>query len=127
MMDIWWIVGGAFVVVLVCILLFRLHAFLTLLLAGFLVGGLTGTDALSDYGAKQVSKGEWTTQQAESVWRPRAFLWPLDAQYLVYSAPRRTQPASDRPTPLWRGAIQQALPQGRFRPRSLPLSSDGDP
>lgn len=66
-MDIWWIVGGAFVVVLVCILLFRLHAFLTLLLAGFLVGGLTGTDALSDYGAKQVSKGEWTTQQAEQL------------------------------------------------------------
>ena len=66
-MDIWWIVAGAFVAVLVCILLFRLHAFLTLLLAGFLVAGLTGTDALQDYGEKQVAKGEWTTQQADKL------------------------------------------------------------
>ena len=43
MIDIWWIVALSVAVVLVSILVFKMHAFLTLLLAGLIVGGLTGS------------------------------------------------------------------------------------
>jgi len=48
-MSIWWLVVLAVLVVLVSILVFRLHAFLTLLLAGLLVAVLTSGASLRQY------------------------------------------------------------------------------
>ncbi|NND98043.1 MAG: gluconate permease [Pirellulaceae bacterium] len=74
-MDVWWIVGLSVVIVLVSILIFRLHAFLTLLLAGLLVAGMTSTSALSDYAHVQVDSGKMTSVEA--------------AQFVDSSAPTR--------------------------------------
>lgn len=63
-MNIWLIVGLAVVVVLVSILVFRMHAFLTLLLAGLLVGGLTSQEALRGYADSEVAANKWTPQAA---------------------------------------------------------------
>lgn len=66
MIDIWWIVALSVAVVLVCILVFKMHAFLTLLLASLLVAGLTGTETLQQFGDLEVAKEKWTPKAAES-------------------------------------------------------------
>ncbi|WP_372896729.1 GntP family permease [Stieleria sp.] len=65
-MSIWLIVALAVVVVLVSILVFRLHAFLTLLLAGLLVAGLTTPESLQQYADAEVAAKEWTPEAAVS-------------------------------------------------------------
>ena len=65
-MDVWWIVALSVLVVLGAILLFRLHAFLTLLLAGLLVSALTGETALQNYADGQVQSQKMTQKQADS-------------------------------------------------------------
>ncbi len=52
--------------VLVCILVFKLHAFLTLLIAGLLVAVLTAKPALIEYAASEVESGMWTEKVASS-------------------------------------------------------------
>ncbi|MGB7346973.1 MAG: GntP family permease [Pirellulaceae bacterium] len=64
-MDVWWIVALSIVLVLVAILAFRLHAFLTLMLAGLLVAILTGPAALSQYAADQVDRDKMSLSQAD--------------------------------------------------------------
>jgi GntP family gluconate:H+ symporter len=64
-MDVWWIVGIAVMVVLVSILVIRLHAFLTLLLAGLLVAALTGSATLDQYASDQVQRDKMSTAQAD--------------------------------------------------------------
>ncbi|MEO1526514.1 MAG: GntP family permease [Planctomycetota bacterium] len=64
-MSIWWIVAIAVVTVLTSILIFRLHAFLTLLLAGVLAAALTGATALEQHAAAQVRTGKWTQKAAD--------------------------------------------------------------
>ena len=64
-MDVWWIVGIAVMVVLVSILVFRLHAFLTLLLAGLLVAALTGSATLNQYASDQVQRDKMSLAQAD--------------------------------------------------------------
>lgn len=66
MIDIWWIVALSVAVVLICILVLKMHAFLTLLLAGLIVGGLTGTEALEQFAQAEVEKETWTEARAES-------------------------------------------------------------
>lgn len=66
MIDIWWIVALSVAVVLICILVFKMHAFLTLLLASLLVAGLTGTQSLQNFGDLQVVDQKWTPKAAES-------------------------------------------------------------
>ncbi len=63
-LEIWWLVALSVAVVLVCILAFRLHAFLTLLLAGLIVAALTSDTALVDYAGEQVAKSAWTEKAA---------------------------------------------------------------
>ena len=53
-MNVWWLVGLSVGVVLTAILVLRLHAFLTLLLAGLLVAVLTTDTAIDRYAAAQV-------------------------------------------------------------------------
>jgi GntP family gluconate:H+ symporter len=65
-MSIWWVVGLSVVVVLVSILALRLHAFLTLLLAGFLVATLTGDQALRSYAQRRVADDAMSPRAAES-------------------------------------------------------------
>ncbi|QDV44582.1 Inner membrane permease YgbN [Stieleria neptunia] len=65
-MSIWLIVALAVVVVLVSILVFRLHAFLTLLLAGLLVAGLTAPESLQQYADAEVAAKAWTPEAAVS-------------------------------------------------------------
>ena len=55
-MNIWLLVVAAVLVVLTSILLFRLHAFLTLLLAGLLVSALMGDKAVERYADQQFEK-----------------------------------------------------------------------
>lgn len=66
--SIWWIVAIAIVVVLVSILWLRLHAFLALAMAGFMVAVLTPASAIQDYADNQMekSKGAWTEKEAAS-------------------------------------------------------------
>lgn len=64
-MDIWWIVILSVVVVLTAILVFRLHAFLTLLLAGLLVAVLTDSNALENYAADQAKDGKMSVAAAK--------------------------------------------------------------
>jgi GntP family gluconate:H+ symporter len=64
-MNIWWIVILSVIVVLGAILVCRLHAFLTLLLAGLLVAALSSTDALRDYAQDQVADGKMAAKAAE--------------------------------------------------------------
>ncbi|MEM6473784.1 MAG: GntP family permease [Planctomycetota bacterium] len=65
-MTIWWLVVMSVLVVLIGILLFRLHAFLTLLVAGLLVATFTGTDALRRHADRQVASAQWTDARAAS-------------------------------------------------------------
>lgn len=78
-MNIWILVISAVIVVLVCILVFRLHAFLTLLLAGLLVAALMGDAAVKRYTQQQVQQHKMTEAQATS----------LTAQPAIISAPKR--------------------------------------
>ena len=64
-MDIWWIVALSFAIVLGAILIFRMHAFLTLLLAGVLVASLASDENLRDYARKDASKQHLSGEVAE--------------------------------------------------------------
>ncbi|GAA5506073.1 hypothetical protein Rcae01_01523 [Novipirellula caenicola] len=64
--DVWWVVAFSVVVVLVAILVFRLHAFLTLLLAGLLVASLSSHASLDRYAQTQLASGKMTAKAAES-------------------------------------------------------------
>jgi len=66
-MNIWILVLMAVAVVLVSILVFRLHAFLTLLLAGLLVAALTGNQAVKTYTDGEVAKQKMTAAEAEKL------------------------------------------------------------
>tara|TARA_R110002049_G_scaffold309268_1_gene519623 strand:+ start:165636 stop:167150 length:1515 start_codon:yes stop_codon:yes gene_type:complete len=55
-MGIWWIVCLSFAIVLGSILIFRLHAFLTLLLAGMLVASLAGDTELRRHAQQEAAK-----------------------------------------------------------------------
>lgn len=66
-------------VVLVCILVFRLHAFLTLLLAGLLVAAFAGDAAVKQYTEKEVAKDKMTLPEAQK----------LQSQPALVSAPAR--------------------------------------
>jgi len=66
-MSIWILVLLAVAVVLVSILVFRLHAFLTLLLAGLLVAALTGNQAVKTYTDGEVAKQKMTAAEAEKL------------------------------------------------------------
>lgn len=66
-MNIWLIVSLAVGVVLGCILILRLHAFLTLLLAGLLVAALGGTQSLKRYTDFQLQNEKMTVEQAEKL------------------------------------------------------------
>lgn len=64
--DVWWVVAISVVVVLVAILVFRLHAFLTLLLAGLLVASLSSHANLDRYAQSQLASGKMTAKAAAS-------------------------------------------------------------
>ena len=66
-MNIWLIVLLAVAVVLCSILIFRLHAFLTLLLAGLLVAALTGDKAVTQYTNLEVADGKMTNSEAGKI------------------------------------------------------------
>ena len=55
----------AIAIVLGGILVFRLHAFVALLLAALTVALLTPRETLSDYADQQVAKGDWTEKAAD--------------------------------------------------------------
>ncbi|MDE0866676.1 MAG: SLC13 family permease [Rubripirellula sp.] len=78
-MNIWLIVLLAVAVVLCSILIFRLHAFLTLLLAGLLVAALTGDKAVTQYTNLEVAAGKMTDSEAGK----------LQSQPSLISAPSR--------------------------------------
>lgn len=78
-MNVWLLVLLAVAVVLSCILIFRLHAFLTLMLAGLLVAALMGDQAVERYTETQVAKNEMTAKQAAS----------LQEQSAIVTAPAR--------------------------------------
>lgn len=59
------ILGLAVFFVLFTILVLRMHAFVALILAAFLVALLTPTSRLEVYAAKQVKNGDWSEQQAK--------------------------------------------------------------
>lgn len=63
-MNIWILVCLAVTVVLLSILVFRLHAFLTLLLAGLLVAALAGNEAVTNYSKQEVTQGKMTKSEA---------------------------------------------------------------
>ena len=66
-MTTWWIVLAAVAVVVVGILVLRLHAFLTLLAAGFLVAVFSsGGEMKSRYAADQLAGGRWSADQADA-------------------------------------------------------------
>jgi GntP family gluconate:H+ symporter len=66
-MNVWLLVTLSIAVVLGCILLLRLHAFLTLLLAGLMVAALGGSDAVQRYTSFQVNKGEMSLEEAKKL------------------------------------------------------------
>ena len=66
-MNIWWLVFLAVVVVLTAILVFRLHAFLTLLLAGLLVAALTSGEQLRSYTDAQIENGKMSADAADKL------------------------------------------------------------
>ncbi|TWU02382.1 GntP family permease [Stieleria varia] len=65
--GIWWIVALSVAVVLVSILVFRLHAFLTLLLAGLLVAWLSSPTALGEYAQAEFQKGNLSQKQVDAL------------------------------------------------------------
>ncbi|WP_146534975.1 GntP family permease [Rubripirellula reticaptiva] len=66
-MNIWIIVSSAVAVVLVSILVFRLHAFLTLLLAGMLVAVLATGEPITRFTEFQVSGGQMSSVDASAI------------------------------------------------------------
>ncbi|MBL6723470.1 MAG: GntP family permease [Rubripirellula sp.] len=78
-MNIWLLVISAVIVVLTCILVFRLHAFLTLLLAGLLVSALMGDEAVQRYTELQVNAKKMTPEAAAT----------LNSEPAIVSAPSR--------------------------------------
>jgi GntP family gluconate:H+ symporter len=78
-MNIWILVLLAVAVVLISILVFRLHAFLTLLLAGLLVAALTSDQAVEKYTNGEVSSGKMTASAAQK----------LQSQSALITAPAR--------------------------------------
>ena len=78
-MNIWILVLLAVAVVLLSILVFRLHAFLTLLLAGLLVAALAGDKAVTNYTNQEVTKGKITSAEADKI----------QSQSALVSAPSR--------------------------------------
>jgi len=66
-MNIWLVVAISVAVVLGCILVLRLHAFLTLLLAGLLVAILSGTPAIENYTSFQIERGKMTPAEADQL------------------------------------------------------------
>ena len=63
-MNIWLLVLLAVTVVLLSILVFRLHAFLTLLLAGLLVAALTSDQSIKEYSESEQASGKMTQAKA---------------------------------------------------------------
>ena len=63
-MNIWLLVLLAVTVVLLSILVFRLHAFLTLLLAGLLVAALTSDQSIKEYSESEKASGKMTQAKA---------------------------------------------------------------
>ena len=78
-MNIWLLVLLSVLVVLVSILVLRLHAFLTLLLAGLIVAALAGDQAVEHYSEKQVAAEKMTLTEAAK----------LQSQPAVITAPAR--------------------------------------
>jgi GntP family gluconate:H+ symporter len=72
-MNLWLLVSLAVAIVLVCILVFRLHAFLTLLLAGLVVAALMGDDAVRQYTENQVARNQMTAKEAAAMQKDSAF------------------------------------------------------
>lgn len=66
-MNIWLLVALSVALVLGCILIGRLHAFLTLLLAGLFVAALAGEDSVRRYTEFQVEKDKLTQEQASKI------------------------------------------------------------
>ena len=66
-MNIWLLVALSVALVLGCILLARMHAFLTLLLAGLMIAALAGGDSLKRYTDLQVSKNRMSDAAAEKL------------------------------------------------------------
>lgn len=66
-MNIWLVVLSSVLLVLICILKLRLHAFLTLLLAGLMVAVLAGGDSLSRYADSQVEKDKISQEAADKL------------------------------------------------------------
>ena len=64
-MNIWLLVALSVALVLACILIARMHAFLTLLLAGLMVAVLSGGDSLHRYTDLQVSQKKMSVESAE--------------------------------------------------------------
>jgi GntP family gluconate:H+ symporter len=65
-MSIWWLVALSIVLVLVSILVFRLHAFLTLLLAALMVAAMTTPASLQRHAADRVDAGQFTSAEADA-------------------------------------------------------------
>ncbi len=65
-MNVWWVVGISVLIVLISVLVFRLHAFLTLLLAGLLVASLSTSANLNRYAQAKVSEGKMSEAAAIS-------------------------------------------------------------
>lgn len=78
-MNIWILVLLAVTVVLLSILVFRLHAFLTLLLAGLLVAALTSDQAVEKYTNGEIESGKITASAAQK----------LQSQSALITAPAR--------------------------------------
>ncbi len=66
-MNIWLLVTLSVAVVLVCILVLRLHAFLTLLLAGLMVAAFGGPESLERYTQFQLEKNRMTQVEADEL------------------------------------------------------------
>jgi GntP family gluconate:H+ symporter len=66
-MNIWLVVALSVAVVLGCILVLRLHAFLTLLLAGLLVAAISGRGAVERYTQYQLENDKISVEQAEKL------------------------------------------------------------
>ena len=66
-MNIWLLVSLSVALVLGCILIVRLHAFLTLLLAGLMVAALGGGDSVQRYTEFQVEKDKMTQADADKL------------------------------------------------------------
>jgi GntP family gluconate:H+ symporter len=66
-MNIWLVVAISVAVVLGCILVLRLHAFLTLLLAGLLVAAISGRAAVERYTQYQLENDKISVEQAEKL------------------------------------------------------------